>query len=92
MRKGRKRVRRSVQTQGSSFTCVFERNEQGTYTVTCPALPGVVTEGRTLEEATQMAKEAVALHCECLLEDREEIPRDPDIFLAVVHVPLRKDV
>lgn len=39
-----------------------------------PALPGVVTEGGTLEQALAMAREAIALHLEGLREDGLEIP------------------
>jgi predicted RNase H-like HicB family nuclease len=34
---------------------LFEPAEEGGYVVTCPALPGLVTEGDTLEEARLMA-------------------------------------
>ncbi len=33
------------------YTAFFEANENGEYTVTVPALPGLVTEGKDLEEA-----------------------------------------
>ena len=42
-----------------SFTVVFEPAQEGGYTVTCPALPGLVTEGDTLEEARAMAEDAI---------------------------------
>ncbi|HVC32452.1 MAG TPA: type II toxin-antitoxin system HicB family antitoxin [Chloroflexota bacterium] len=38
----------------------------GGYAVTEPALPGVVTEGDTLEEAIAMAKDAIACHVAAL--------------------------
>ena len=41
------------------YTMVFEPAEEGGYVVTVPALPGVVTEGDTLEEARAMAKDAI---------------------------------
>ena len=34
-----------------SLTMLFEPAEEGGYVVTCPALPGLVTEGDTMEEA-----------------------------------------
>lgn len=43
----------------NSFTVVFEPGEEGGYVVTCPALPGLTTEGDTLEEAREMAKDAI---------------------------------
>ena len=38
------------------YTVPFEPAAEGGYVVTCPALPGLVTEGDTLEEARAMAK------------------------------------
>ena len=42
-----------------------------------PALPGIVTYGRTIEEAREMAQDAIACHLQGLLKDDEEIPKDP---------------
>ena len=41
------------------YTAVFEKNEKQGYTVTVPVLPGLVTEGRNLEDARSMAQDAV---------------------------------
>ena len=41
------------------YTVLFEPAEEGGYVVTCPALPGLVTEGDTLEEARAMAADAI---------------------------------
>ena len=38
--------------------------EEGGYTVAVPALPGVVTQGETVEECQERAREAIALHIE----------------------------
>ena len=45
----------------AKYKVVLERNEddEGYYTVTVPALPGCVTQGRTKEEALERAKEAI---------------------------------
>ena len=56
------------------YTVVFEPAEEGGYTVTCPALAGVVTESDTLEEARMMVKEAIACYIESLQEDNLPIP------------------
>lgn len=66
--------RRLAREEQYIFTVLFEPNELGGYTVTVPALPGVITEGRTLEEARQMAEEAIRLHLQALQEDGEPIP------------------
>ena len=38
-----------------SHTVLFEPAEEGSFVVICPALPGLVTVGDTLEEARAMA-------------------------------------
>lgn len=44
------------------------------YQVTVPLLPGLVTYGRTLGEARQMAADAIRVHLEGLRKDGEPIP------------------
>lgn len=58
-----------IETRFGNFECLFESNApvKG-YTVTVPKLKGIVTFGNDLEEAKKMAKEAIELHCECLLQ------------------------
>lgn len=55
------------------------------YTVTVPALPGIVTEGRTSDEALANAREAIACHLEGLVEAGDRVPREepPLIPIAV---------
>jgi len=53
-----------------TFTMLFEPAEEGGYVVTCPALPGLVTEGDTMEEARRMAEDALCLYLESVREDR----------------------
>jgi len=59
-----------------TFTMLVEPAEEGGYVVTCPALPGLVTEGDTLEEARQMAEDALRGYLESLREDGLSIPPD----------------
>ncbi len=56
------------------YTAFFEANENGGYTVTVPALPGLVTEGRDLEDARDMAKDAVRCYIEGLKNAKEAVP------------------
>ncbi len=67
-----------------TFTVLFEPAEEGGYVVTCPALPGLVTEGDTLDEAREMAKDAIRAYIESLLKDGESIPADKQIPLEPV--------
>ncbi len=59
--------------------------EDGSYTVTVPALPGIVTQGRDLDEAIAMAKDAIRCHINGLLKDGEPIPEEeqPPKLLSV---------
>jgi antitoxin HicB len=56
------------------YTILFEPAEEGGFTVTRPALPGLVTEGDTLEEASAMAKDAIRAYIERLQKDHLPIP------------------
>jgi antitoxin HicB len=60
------------------YTAVFEPAAEGGYTVTVPALPGLVTEGDTLEEARAMVKDAIRGYLESLVKHGEEIPIEPN--------------
>ncbi len=60
-----------------TYTVELIPTEPDGYSVHVPALPGVVTEGGTVEEALAMAREAIALHLEGLREDGLEIPIEP---------------
>ena len=50
--------------------------DSGTYTVTVPALPGIVTQGDSVEDAIAQAKEAIQVHIEGLLADGEPVPEE----------------
>ena len=71
-----------------SYTVVLIPDaEEGGYTVRVPALPGLTTEGDTLDEALEMARDAIRLHIEDLLAEGEPIPEEAlPIQTAVVEV------
>ena len=56
-----------------NFTAFFEKNELNGYTVTVPTLPGLVTEGRTFEEAKSMAYEAVKCYIAGLKKSEKDL-------------------
>jgi antitoxin HicB len=66
MKNGRERVH--------EFTALFEANENGGYTVVVPALPGLVTEGKNLEHARDMAKDAIRCYIEGLKKRKSRFP------------------
>jgi predicted RNase H-like HicB family nuclease len=59
---------------GYGYTVIYARLLEGGYQVIVPALPGVVTYGRTLKEAREMAEDAIRCHIRALLKDGEDIP------------------
>jgi antitoxin HicB len=60
--------------------------EEGGYTVKVPALPGITTEGDTLEEALANGREAIELWIEVTKERGEPIPDDVTPQVATVEV------
>ena len=66
------------------YTVLFEPAEEGGYVVTCPALPGLVTEGDTLEEAREMAEDAIRGYLESLSKDGKPLPSDIELSLDPV--------
>jgi predicted RNase H-like HicB family nuclease len=58
------------------YSVILTPAEEGGFVVTCPALPGLVTEGDTLEEARAMAQEAAQAYIESLQKDGLPIPSD----------------
>jgi len=53
------------------FTIIIERQPEGEYLVSVPALPGCYTEGRTLKEARDMAADAIRAYCTSLIKHGE---------------------
>lgn len=77
-----------METKEYSYTILYEPAEEGGYVVTCPALPGLVTEGETLDEARAMAKDAIRAYLESLRKDGLPIPPDKKIMLE----PIKEEV
>jgi antitoxin HicB len=59
------------------YTVIYGTLVEGGFQVIVPALPGLVSYGRTVGEAREMAQDAIACHLRGLLKDGEEIPKDP---------------
>jgi antitoxin HicB len=64
----------------------LEREEDGGYTVIVPALAGCVTFGETVEEAIEMAKEAIEGYIETLMQLGKDVPTDNDVLEYTVSV------
>ncbi len=59
-----------------TYTIIITPNDPSGYLITCPALPGLVTEGNTLAEARLMAADAIEGYLESLAMDGLPIPTD----------------
>jgi predicted RNase H-like HicB family nuclease len=87
-------VRKAIynQNEGSMserrYTVLFEPAEEGGYVATCPALPGLVTEGDTLEEAREMVRDAIRGYLESLHKDGLPIPED----IKLAEEPVKEEV
>ena len=81
-------VKQAKKANKLTYTVLFEPQPEGVYTVTVPALPGCVTEGATLEEAREMAKDAIECYIASLRKHSEPIPHD----VRITHQPVMEKV
>ena len=58
------------------YTAVFEPAEEGGYIVTFPAIPGLATQGETMDEARAMAADCLRAYLESLRKDGEPLPHE----------------
>jgi antitoxin HicB len=65
-----------LETKEYSYTVLFEPAEEGGYVVRVPALPEIVTEGDTLEEARARAEDAIRLVLQDRLAEGASVPCD----------------
>ncbi len=66
-----------------SYTAVFEPAEEGGFVVTFPAIPGLATQGETIDEARAMAADCLRAYLESLALDGEPPPYEaPELPLV----------
>jgi predicted RNase H-like HicB family nuclease len=58
--------------------------EDGGFVAECPAIPGCVSEGKTVEEALSNIKEAIEGCLESLAARQEPVPSDGTVIVASV--------
>lgn len=54
--------------------------------MTVPSLPGCVTYGDTIDESIEMAREAIELYIESLVEHGEEIPTSEGMLECILNI------
>lgn len=69
-----------------SYHIVLFAEPEGGYTVTVPALPGCVSYGRSLEEARDMAADAIRGYLASMRKRKETLPPPTDAVLTTVTV------
>ena len=67
------------------YRVYLEHDEDGMFVVSCPALPGCVSQGRTRSEAIENIREAIEGYLKSLRKHGEPVP--PSVFEAVIEVP-----
>ena len=69
-----KKTQITIKTRFGAHVCIFDPDERG-YVVTAKDVPGVVTWGKNLTEAKEMAKEALELMIETIaIESPVSVP------------------
>jgi antitoxin HicB len=63
------------------YRIILRKEPEGGYTALVPALSGCVTYGKTMEEAIEMSKDAIAGYVESLIEDGELVPVEDDLIV-----------
>jgi predicted RNase H-like HicB family nuclease len=62
------------------YRITLRKEPERGYTVLVPSLPGCVTYGKTVEEAIDMARDAIAGYIESLIEDGETVPLEEELI------------
>ena len=60
------------------YPAIFEAEKDGGYSVSFPDLPGCYSQGETLEEAFDMARDAIGIYLSQLEADGKEYPAASD--------------
>ena len=69
-----------------TYRTLLRKEPEGGYTVTVPVLPGCVTYGETLEEALEMAKDAIGLYLESFSPHNYPIPTEDNTFEHLISI------
>jgi len=71
-----------------NYTVIFEPVEKGGYDVIVPAIPEICTFAETIEEAREMAEDAIRCYLESALTEQEPIPQDKQPSLERIAVKI----
>ena len=68
------------------YMILVYRAEEGGFWAEVPALPGCYSQGETIEETMENAKQAIETHIVALKEGGEEIPIEEEFVIGKVKV------
>lgn len=68
------------------YRILIEQDEDGTFVVECPSLPGCVSQGMTRKEALENIQDAIQGYLESLNKRNEPVP--PSIEEEIVEVAI----
>jgi len=75
-----------MKTKELSYRIVLRPEPEGGYTVIVPSLPGCITFGETIDEAKEMAKDAIEAYLKSVEKRGEEIHDDSNTFEGVLNL------
>ena len=67
----------------AEYIALLWKEDESDFGVSFPDFPGCVTAGSSLQEARQLAQEALQFHVEGLLEDGEDLPEPSPLDLVM---------
>lgn len=79
----------------ANYIAIVHKDPESDFGVSFPDFPGCITAGKNIDEAKDMAQEALTLHIQGMIEDGEKLPApskleeimaDPDFADAVAYL------
>jgi predicted RNase H-like HicB family nuclease len=80
----------------ANYIAIVHKEPKSDFGVSFPDFPGCITAGKNIDEAKDMAQEALTLHIQGMLEDGEQLPvpstkleeimNDPDYANAIAYL------
>ena len=68
------------------YNLIIRPESEGGFTVLVPALPGCVTYGKNLEEAREMAKDAISAYLKSVKKHKGDIQHDEKSLVTSIDV------
>jgi predicted RNase H-like HicB family nuclease len=63
-----------ISQDGKDYLIILTPEDEGGFSVSVPALAGCFTQGETIEESLNMAREAICLYVESFEENGTQLP------------------